>query len=242
MRAKIVAVWGLSGRTTCAVNLAWMLTQTKKDSLVTLLSTNLTYGDVQNYFGTAIWERHALAASLAASDHARSYLWKAGTERPYSDIFLLTLANDSDALFMESPTESQCESIIADLADEQADYLIIDCSSDLTNPLSSVGLVLADVILCLHTPGTASYQWYRAMRSFREQVDLNPKMLHVIYAADRTVNLDQYLSETEITVSAEVPYIRSAKRCENRGVPICAESGFESWRYSRAMRRICAKL
>ena len=239
MRAKIVAVWGLHGRTTFAVNLAWMLTQTKTDKLVSLLSTNLTYGDVQNFFGIAIWDQHSLATALSTKGHARENLWKAGTERPFSDIFLMSLANDSDALLMESPSEEQCDNLVADLADEQSDYLVIDCSASISNPLSSVGLVHADVIICLHTPGTAAYQWFRSMRSFRQQLDLDAKTLHVIYAADRSANIGQYVDEAGITISAEVPFIRSASQYQNKGVPICAEASFDSRRYTNALKRIC---
>jgi hypothetical protein len=217
-----------------------MLTQTKAEKVVTLLSTNLTHGDIQNFFGVAIWEQRGLMAALTQKGHARSSLWKAGTERPLSDIFLMTLPNDNDALLMELPGEDKCEDLLRDLVDEQCDYLVVDCAADIMNPISDVALVRSDIIFCLHTPGSASFQWYRAMRSFIAQLDLDLKMKHLIYAPDKSTNASQYINETGISIAAELPFVRQAKQYENRGVPICSEISFNTRGYSNAMRRLCS--
>ncbi|MCL2497165.1 MAG: hypothetical protein FWF06_00960 [Symbiobacteriaceae bacterium] len=242
MRAKTLAVWGHKGRTTFAVNLAWMLAHTKKDKLVTLLSCNLTYGDIQGFFGVAIWEKHGLSRALAGEEHPRSFLWKAGEERPSSDIFLMTLANDSDALLFDPPDETKTERLLDQLADEQTDYLVVDCAGDVHNPLSDVALVQADSIYCLHTPGNAAYQWYRAMRSLREQLDLDEKMLHLLYASDHSANVAQYLHHCGVNIREEIPWVRGAKEYENRGVPLCAENNRENRGYIAALQRLCSTI
>ena len=242
MRSKIIAVWGYKGKTTCTVNLAWQMTQEKPDKVITLLSSNLLFGDIQGYFGEAVWEQHGLNAALKSNEHARNFLWRAGTERPLCDIFMLTLANDTDALMQDYPSEESCEHLIEQLSDEQTDYLFIDCSCDLQNPISSVGIVMADRLLCLHTPSNAAYQWFRSMRSFREQLDLEMKTIHLLYATDYSANPSQYISSLGVKFADTVPWIRSAKEHENRGVPICAENHRDNRAYKQALQRICGLL
>jgi MinD-like ATPase involved in chromosome partitioning or flagellar assembly len=54
MSSKIITIWGgkHSGKTTFAVNLACALA--KRNSLVGLISSNLTYGELQIFFGQEV--------------------------------------------------------------------------------------------------------------------------------------------------------------------------------------------
>lgn len=243
MRAKTVCVWGYKGKTTLTVNLAWSLAVYKPDKLVTILSTNHTYGDVQGYFGQQIHEQKGLQKALEGTSHARSFLWKASTEGIGKDIFLMSLPNEVDSLLVEPPSLDQAEQLIEELSSgEHNDYLIVDCSADLHNPLTGVALAKADVILCLHQPGWASYQWYRGMRSLCEHLYLDEKMLHLIYAHDQSCEVAAYVKESEIEVTEEIPFVATARQYENKGIPICADETRHTSRFRQAMKQLCGLL
>lgn len=69
MSGKIYAVWGgnNSGKTTFAVNLACALS--KRDVLVGLISSNLTYGELQIFFGQAVPPGKGLFEALNGDNH-----------------------------------------------------------------------------------------------------------------------------------------------------------------------------
>ena len=64
MSGKIIAVWGgsNSGKTTFAVNLACALST--RDRLVGLISSNLTHGDLQVFFGQSVPPQKGLFHAL----------------------------------------------------------------------------------------------------------------------------------------------------------------------------------
>ena len=243
MRAKIIAVWGYKGKTTMAVNLAWSLVLYKKDVLVTLLSTNLAFGDIQGFFGQAIHEQKGLQQALLGESHARSLLWKAATEGIAKDIYLMTLPNEVDSLYVETPTLDQAEKLIEELSSgDHTDYLIVDCSADLHNPLAGAALANADTIFCLHQPGWAAYQWYRGMRSVCEQLYLSERTKHIIYAQDQSCEVGSYVKELGLEITEELPFVASARQYESKGLPICAEESRHTARYRQTMKGLCALL
>lgn len=65
MSSKIIAVWGgsNSGKTTFAVNLACALST--RDQLVGLISSNLTFGELQIFFGQSVPPEKGLFKALS---------------------------------------------------------------------------------------------------------------------------------------------------------------------------------
>jgi len=240
MRAKIIAVWGYKGKTTFAVNLAWSLVKHKNDKIVTLLSSNLTFGDLQGHFGQTILDKNGLLHALVGEERPRKYLWKAGNDSIWKDIFLMALPNEYDSLLVEEPTLDRVEALVEDLsATESTDYLIVDCSGDLHNPITGAALAMTDTIILLHNPGWASYHWYRGMRSFRDQLSLDSKTSHLISGHDRSCNVSQYIDELNLTILDEIPHVSNARFYENNGTPICSEESRATRSYREAMQRIC---
>lgn len=64
MSSKIYTIWGgkHSGKTTFAVSLACALS--KRDKLVGLISSNLTYGELQTFFGQSVPEEKGIFEAL----------------------------------------------------------------------------------------------------------------------------------------------------------------------------------
>jgi len=226
-----------------AVNLAYSLAATKEDTIVTLLSTNLVYGDIQHFFGQQILDARGLAQAFSSETHPRSFLWRAGDSSPLDNLFLMSLPNDQDSLAFDLPTVESCRKLIDNLAgQEHTDYLVVDCSRDPENSLSSMALQRAETILCLHTPGVQSFQWYRSMATLRQQLDLDTKILHLIYGHDKLGSQPQYISELGLRIHEELPWVREARRFENEGKPLCSQDGRYTKQYIRSMFRLVSGL
>jgi len=245
MAVKIIAVWGHQGKTTFAVNLAYSIARYKPDKIITLLSSNLTYGDIQGYYGQHILQAHGLSKALeqGGEEHARKFLWKAGNEGVLSHIFLMSLPNMADALDLEPPSLDMAERLIEELSSsEQTDYLLVDCATSIHNPISSCAIAGADVVLCLHRPGGASFQWYTAMNSFIAQLYLEEKLVHLLYAHDNSCSAPQYFSELSLTITDEVPCVRNSRQYEANGIPMCAAEERETASFRQSLRRIAELL
>lgn len=238
---KTIAVWGHDGRTTCAVNLAWMLAAAQPDRLICLLSSNLVYGDIQAFFKQSIRADRGLGCTF--EQPVQDCLWKAAPEGTGFQIFLLSLANESDAMDLEDFTLDHTEALYSNLLSLNSfDYLIVDGSRDPQNPIGSVGLDQAQQILCLHRPSIASYQWYRSMTTLRVQLGLDAKLTHLLYADDMSVERDQYVNSLHLRAQEELPFVGKARLYEHEGTPICAVESRECRNYRQAMQRVIARI
>jgi len=160
MSGKIIAVWGSSnsGKTTFAVNLACALST--RERLVGLISSNLTCGDLQIFFGQGVPPQKGLFQAL---NEDNPNIGEKFTEYAESkNLFFLSVPTNYTGLLCDAVTLQEAERMM-NAAALVFDILIVDGAAEVTNPVSGVGLWLAERIYTLHKPSISAQMWHEGV-------------------------------------------------------------------------------
>lgn len=239
MKCKMITIWGRagSGKTTFAVNMALALAERK--FIVGVVSSNLLYGNLQVFFNQSIREDKGIFQALDNGlDGVNEHFWKCGIQE---NLFLLAVPNGYKGLLADGVTGDEAHTLLSE-ASSYFDFLIIDGSEEINNPISSVALTLSSSIFTLHRPSIASCLWLRAMEDFIKQLHLKERLVHLLNANDGSCPIEAFLKNTGIHYSYELPFVKMASTQENAGTPIYLSSDKESKRYSRILDSLSEEL
>lgn len=239
MGNKIYAVWGgnSSGKTTFAVNLSCALS--KRDVLVGLISSNLTYGDLQVFFGQSVPEERGLFQAL---DDDNPNIGEKFTEYEQSkNLFFLSVPTHYTGLLCDAVAIQEVERMI-NAASMIFDILIVDGAAEVTNPMSGVGLWMADKIYTLHKPSVAAQMWYQGVSDFVRELHIAEKQTHILQAPNGEFDDKTYRSMTELSFAYELPYIKRAGELENAGTPLYFFHDRHCRCYSKVLEKIAAEI
>ena len=148
---QVLAVWGSpsSGKTTMAVKLARYIASQKKN--VILLLADMTAPPLPYICPASdIEEENSLGAILGAA-HVTENLIKQNAilHKRNEYLTMLAMKNGENAFSYAPFTETQVTELLSELR-RMADYIIIDCTSNITNDvLSAVSLIESDAVLRL---------------------------------------------------------------------------------------------
>jgi cellulose biosynthesis protein BcsQ len=239
MENKIYTVWGAnhSGKTTFAVNLACALS--KRDLLVGLISSNLLYGELQIFFGQSVALEKGLYKAL--EDDTPNLGEKFAEYEEIKNLFFLSVPTHYSGLLCDTVTMQSAERLLSN-ASIIFDVLIVDGSAEINNPISSVGLWLADRIFTLHRPSIAAQMWYQGVSDFIRELHIAEKQLHILQAPNGEFDDQAYKSMTEISFGYELPYVKRSGELQNAGTPAYIHRDRHCRRYSKALERIAGKL
>lgn len=239
MENKIYTVWGAnhSGKTTFAVNLACALS--KRDLLVGLISSNLIYGELQIFFGQSIAFEKGLYKAL--QDDTPNLGEKFTEYEEIKNLFFLSIPTHYSGLLCDTVTLQSAEHLINN-ASIAFDVLIIDGSAEINNPISSVGLWLADKIFTLHKPSIAAQMWYQGVADFGRELHIAEKQLHILQAPNGEFDDKTYKSMAEISFGYELPYVNRAGELQNAGTPLYIHHDRHCRRYGKALELIAGKI
>lgn len=235
MSAKIIAVWGGSscGKTTFAVNLACALSI--HDRLVGLVSSNLTYGDLQIFFGQGVPPQKGLFQAL---NEDNPNIGEKFTEYAESkNLFFLSVPTHYTGLLCDAVTLQEAERMM-NAASLVFDILIVDGAAEVTNPVSGVGLWLAERIYTLHKPSIAAQMWHKGVSDFVRELHIADKQTHILQTPNGEFDDKTYRSMMELPFSYELPYIKWAGELENSGTPIYFFQGRTCRRYGKILEQI----
>lgn len=237
--SKTITVWGSnnSGKTTFAVNLACALS--KQDKLVGLISSNLIYGELQTFFGQMVPSTKGLFEALNTENpNIGEKFIDYGESK---NLFFLSVPTRYSSLLCDSVTTGDVEQMI-NTASIVFDVLLVDGSSELNNPVSSVGLWLADTIFTLHRPSIAAQMWYQGVSDFVHELHLAEKQSHILLTPNGEFDDKTYRSMMELPITYELPYIKCASELENAGTPIYFATDRVCSRYSKVLKQIAEKI
>ena len=235
MGSKILAVWGgsNSGKTTFAVNLACALSN--RDCLVGLISSNLTYGDLQVFFGRNVPPEKGLFKAL--SEDNPNIGEKFTEDAKSKNLFFLSAPTQYTGLLGDTVTLQSVERMI-NSASLVFDILIVDGAAEVTNPVSGVGLWLAERIYTLHKTSIAAQMWHIGVSDFVRELHIGEKQIHILQASNGDFDDKTYQSMTGLSFPYELPFVKRAGELENAGTPLYFFRDRTCRHYGRVLERI----
>lgn len=239
MSSKIIAVWGgnNSGKTTFAVNLACALSV--RDQLVGLISSNLTYGELQIFFGQSVPPEKGLFKALSEDNPNIGEKFTEYTES--KNLFFLSVPTRYTGLLCDAVTLEEVERMI-NAASLVFDILIVDGAAEVTNPVSGVGLWLAEKIYTLHKPSIAAQMWHRGVADFVRELHIAEKQIHVLQSPNGDFDDKTYRGMTGLSFSCELPHIKRAGELENAGIPLYFYRDRPCRRYGKILEEIANRI
>lgn len=235
MTSKILTVWGAPscGKTTVSVNLAMALAE--RNNTVGIISSNIAYGELQTLLGRHTSAERGILRAIANRDTKNCF-----EQTQDKNVFFLGLPNNADGLVLTAVNGNDIRDVIEDSA-IRFEYVIIDGSSDLNNPISSIGLNLSQTVIISHRASVKDVMWNAAMQNAAELLHIESRAVHVLSGYDRTCDKAAYLESIKKRMSYEFPYIENAKILENSGKLIWnSRIGTET--YKKVMRRLAAEI
>lgn len=239
MSSKIYTVWGgsNSGKTTFAANLACALS--KREVLVGLISSNLTYGDMQVLFGQSVSPEKGLFQALNEDNPNIGEKFVEYEES--KNLFFLSVPTCYSGLLCDTVTLQSVERMM-NAAALVFDILLVDGASEINNPVSGVGLWLADEIFTLHRPSISAQMWYRGVADFMRELHIAEKQIHVLQAPTGEFDNKTYQSMMELSFAYELPYIKRAGELENAGTPLYFFHDRSCRRYGKVLEEIALRI
>lgn len=235
MSGKIIAVWGgsNSGKTTFAVNLACALST--RDRLVGLISSNLTHGDLQVFFGQSVPPQKGLFHAL---NEDNPNIGEKFTEYAESkNLFFLSVPTHYTGLLCDTVTLREVERMM-NAAALVFDILIVDGAAEVTNPVSGVGLWLAERIYTLHKPSIAAKMWHEGVADFVRELHIAEKQIHILQLPNGEFDDKTYRSMMGLPFAYDLPYVKRAGELENAGTPIYFFRDRTCRRYGKVLEQI----
>jgi len=239
MSSKIIAVWGgnNSGKTTFAVNLACALST--RDQLVGLISSNLTFGELQIFFGQSVPPEKGLFKALSEDN---PNIGEKFTEYGESkNLFFLSVPTRYTGLLCDVVTLEEVERMM-NAASLVFDILVMDGATEVTNPVSGVGLWLAEKIYTLHKPSIAAQMWHQGVADFVRELQIAEKQIHVLQSPNGDFDDKTYRGMTGLSFSFELPYIKRAGELENAGTPLYFFQDRPCRRYGKILEEIANRI
>lgn len=213
-----IAIFGKSGsgKSTLAANLACGIAS--QDKVVAIVSANLQHGSIQIFFNTVIKEDKGIFQALNdVTEREQEMLTQCSNVN--HNIYLLATPNNHKDFYAEEIEIRKFENMIRRLS-VFTDYIIFDLKEDLNNPVTAMGLYLADIMCVTYNPSYDSIYWHNTMQALFNQLQLTDRIISVISPHEMGCSMDQFFRETQIEYAKILPTVDKAKIYENSGTPI----------------------
>ncbi len=234
--AKIITVWGANGNGKTSVSASLGIAIAERNCMVGIISSKLYYGELQGVFGKRLENDKGIYNAIAAGCNTKNMFELASSG---SNLFFLSVPNGFDGMLLTALSGDTVKDLIED-ASMRFDYIIIDGSEELNNPVSSLGLTMANKILVVHRASTKDCIWQSSMENTMQLLNLNSRAIHILNGYDKTCDKMTYMSNVGVKFSFELPYIQKAKIFENSGKPFIAAS--VPGEYKKTMQKIASQV
>ncbi|MDD6484039.1 MAG: AAA family ATPase [Clostridiales bacterium] len=246
---EIIAVYGANGagKTTVAVNLAYTLAQ-KKNKLVGIMCTDFSYPSLQSFLCMEINDNDSSFAQIFSAAHTIEYQQMFVQHSAYNKLFVLSIPNSTDCLRFAAETKFEdlavVKSFYSELKNSNFDYVIVDCSNDVNNLLSTWSIHSANKIIHLVKPTVQGVCFFKAYNTFLNKMrNLHDSpILNVANGDMNYVGIGQIEKHIGLTFDLCIPYDVNVAKCENEGVPImstgAAHSLFKKDTFNNGMNRL----
>lgn len=236
MNAKVITVWGAngSGKSTTVVNLAFALAQ--RNFTVGVISSNVYYGEMQTLFGCNIPGDRGIYNALMGGETKNMFV-----QAEKTSVFVLSVPDKFDAMQLTTISAKSVKDMLDDAA-IRFDYIIIDGSTELNNPISSIGMTEADKLIVVHRPSVKDCLWYESMRNVLDLLNLAYKTEHILNAHDKSCDLSAYKTSVGLTFEFELGYVGNAKIYANTGQAIVFHDLKQERAYTSDMKALASSI
>lgn len=235
--SRIISVYGKagSGKSTFSVNLACGLAE--RQYVVALVSAELNHGTLQIYFGEVVPDNQGIFAALNDRTEQPQHCL---TQCKYNEnIYLLTVPNAREDIFYESVEQKLLENLFRRLG-VHVDYIIIDCTPDLNNPITLMGLHLANISYCIYRATTENCLWNQSIKTFFRQFGIVPTA--IISEYNIGCSIQEFMKISGLNPVAVLPEVEHATLYKNIGRPIYSEKDKQSRRYREEVEKLIDKI
>ena len=235
MNAKIITVWGANGcgKTTVSANLAAAIAD--RNFMTCVISSKLIYGEMQSVFGKRVEQDRGIYKAISGGGSTRNMF--EATDNP--NLFFLSPPNFFDAMLLTAVSADSIKELIED-CEIRFDYIIIDGSEELNNPISSIGLTMSNKIIRVYKVCAKDCIWYNAVENLTSLLHIRNKTINVINGYDKTCDKMAFLSGTNIKPDFELPYVANCSTLINSGkLIINSKSG--GGQYKKVMQRLASQ-
>lgn len=219
---KLIAVYGNngSGKSTIASNLAFALS---KQFLTGIIGLNTNYGSIQHFFGMRIENDKNLRNIILSNgldDIAKNF-----TQHPtQTNLFVLSMPNEDDCLKLADTSigldSSTAINIVVTLK-EKFDYLIVDCTNDVNDPLSIYSLVYSNKVINSIKPTLQGLSFLNSYKSLFEALKVyQDRIINVSNSDKNTIGLARFEKIANIKFDVALPFDKKVEISESEGIPI----------------------
>ena len=236
MNAKIVTVWGAngSGKTTVAVNLAAALAD--RDLMVGIISSKLTYGELQSVFGKRVEPEKGIYKAISNGCNTKNMF--EATDNP--NLFILSPPNVFDGMLLTAISADTVKDLIED-STIRFDYIIIDGSEELNNPVSSIGLTMSNKIVRVYKVCAKDCIWHKAMENLTDLIHIRSKTITVINGYDKSCDKMAFLSGLDTKPDFELPFVANCPTLTNSG-KLIYNSKLVNAHYKRTIQKLASQV
>lgn len=236
MNAKIITVWGAngSGKTTVAANLAAALAD--RDLMVGIISSKLTYGELQSIFGKRIEPEKGIYKAISNGCNTKNMF--EATDNP--NLFILSPPNVFDGMLLTAISADTVKELIED-SRIRFDYIIIDGSEELNNPVSSIGLTMSNKIVRVYKVCAKDCIWHKAMENLTDLIHIRSKTITIINGYDKSCDKMAFLSGLDVKPDFELPFVLNCQTLTNSG-KLIYNSKLVNAHYKKTIQKLASQV
>lgn len=236
MSSKIITVWGAngSGKTAVSVNLGLAISE--RNQMVGIISSKLYYGELQSMFAKRLENDKGIYNAIANGCNTKNMFENAVSG---SNLFFLAVPNGFDSMLLTAMSGDTAKELIED-AVMRFDYIIIDGSEELNNPISSIGLTMSSKIVITHRASAKDCLWQSSIDNTMQLLNLSDKAIQVLNGYDKTCDKMAYMNSIGVKFDFELPYISNAKILENSGKPFYSSATVQS-EYKKTIQKLASQ-
>lgn len=217
---QIIAVTGMGGcgKTTFAANLACSLAEREK--VVAILSAEVNFGTIQTFFGESIENSKGIMASFTdKAEQPERMLTQCG--KVHDNIYVMAIPNENYEIHIPELNKTEKEKIeqIIRRLSIISDYLIVDCTSDLYNPISMLGINKAHFVCCAYKITSNAVLWHHGIMPTIMQLT-SGHIYSIISEHQKGCRPDDFLKTVNMEDIVSLPNIDNMPIFENIGIPL----------------------